>query len=119
PFWEARLEATSYGFRPGRGCHDALVKIHSVACHRTKLWVLDADITAAFDTISHESLLNRLQGFPARELIKQWLKAGYVEYGNLQATETGTPQGSVISPLLANIAGRPFGRKGTVASMRL
>lgn len=104
PFWEAKFEGTSYGFRPGRGCHDALVKIHNVASHRTKLWVLDADIKAAFDKISHEFLLSKLDGFPARTLIKQWLKAGYVEYGNLRATETGTPQGSVISPLLANIA---------------
>jgi RNA-directed DNA polymerase len=104
PFWEARFEGTSYGFRPGRGCHDALEKIHTVASHKKKVWILDADIAAAFDKINHEFLLKAIQGFPARELIKQWLKAGYVEYGKLCETETGTPQGSVISPLLANIA---------------
>ena len=104
PFWEARFEGTSYGFRPGRGCHDALEKIHTVASHRKKVWILDADIAAAFDTINHEFLLKAIQGFPARELIKQWLKAGYVEYGKLYDTEAGTPQGAVISPLLANIA---------------
>src|SRR5258708_29664075 len=77
PFWEARFEGTSYGFRPGRGCHDALVKIHNVASHKNKVWILDADITAAFDTINHDFMLNTLRGFPAQELIKQWLKAGY------------------------------------------
>jgi RNA-directed DNA polymerase len=104
PFWEARFEGTSYGFRPGRGCHDALVKIHNVASHKQKVWILDADITAAFDTINHDFILNTIQGFPAQALIKQWLKAGYVEFGKIHETETGTPQGSVISPLLANIA---------------
>src|SRR5258708_6699657 len=104
PFWEAKFEATSYGFRPGRGCHDALVKIHTVTSHKQKIWILDADIAAAFDNINHEFLLKAIKGFPARELIKQWLKAGYVEYGEIHETETGTPQGSVISPLLANIA---------------
>jgi RNA-directed DNA polymerase len=104
PFWEARFEGTSYGFRPGRGCHDALVRIHVSAAKKKKVWVLDADIAAAFDTINHEFLLNTLKGFPARELIRQWLKAGYVEYGKIHQTEIGTPQGSVISPLLANVA---------------
>jgi RNA-directed DNA polymerase len=104
PFWEARFERISYGFRPGRSCHDALEKIHTVACHKKKVWILDADIAAAFDTINHEFLLKTIQGFPARELIKQWLKAGYVEYGTLHETEAGTPQGAVISPLLANVA---------------
>src|SRR5579862_1150528 len=104
PFWEARFEATSYGFRPGRGCHDALVAIHKVAAKKKKVWIVDADIAGAFDNINHEFLLKTIKGFPAMELIKQWLKAGYVEYGQIHATEVGTPQGGVISPLLANIA---------------
>ncbi len=104
PFWEARFEGISYGFRPGRGCHDALEKIHTVGCHKKKVWILDADIAAAFDNINHEFLLKTIHGFPARELIKQWLKAGYVEYGTIHETEAGTPQGAVISPLLANVA---------------
>jgi len=104
PFWEARFESTSYGFRPGRGCHDALQRIYTVACRKNKVWILDADIAAAFDQINQEFLLNAIEGFPARELIKQWLKAGYVEYRKIHETETGTAQGSVISPLLANIA---------------
>jgi RNA-directed DNA polymerase len=103
PFWEARFEGTSYGFRPGRSCHDALTQIHNITCRQRKIWTLDADIAACFDNINHDFLLNTIKGFPARELIKQWLKAGYVEYGTIHETEAGTPQGSVISPLLANV----------------
>jgi RNA-directed DNA polymerase len=105
PFWEARFEGTSYGFRPGRSCHDAIEKIYGLARpNKTKKWVLDADIHGAFDHISHEYLLKTIGQVPGKELIKQWLKAGYVEYGTLHATEQGTPQGGVISPLLANSA---------------
>jgi RNA-directed DNA polymerase len=105
PFWEARFEGMSYGFRPGRGCHDAIQRIYLLACpHRSKKWVLDADIRGAFDNISHDFLLKAIGKFPARELIKQWLKAGYMEGDVFHETEAGTPQGGVISPLLANIA---------------
>src|SRR5579859_5860176 len=74
PFWEARFEGTSYGFRPGRSCHDALQQIHNITCRQRKLWTLDADIQSCFDQISHDFLLNTIHGFPGRELIKQWLK---------------------------------------------
>lgn len=105
PYWEARFEVASYGFRPGRGCHDAIEKIYQTARpNMRKKWVLDADIEGAFDNISHEKLLEVIGDFPARELIRQWLKAGYMEEGTRQETESGTPQGGVISPLLANIA---------------
>lgn len=105
PFWEARFEASSYGFRPGRGCHDAIGRIVSTANARSlKRWVLDADIQGAFDNISHEHLLNAIGPFPARELVRLWLKAGYLENEMFHTTEAGTPQGGVISPLLANIA---------------
>jgi len=105
PEWEARFEATSYGFRPGRGCHDAIERIFGIARGGgTKRWVLDADIKGAFDDIGHAPLLDAIGWFPARELIRQWLKAGYMEDGSWHATESGTPQGGVISPLLANIA---------------
>lgn len=105
PEWEARFERSSYGFRPGRSCQDAIAKIYNVAQRATrKKWVIDADIKGAFDNISHDFLLKSIGNFPARELIKQWLKAGCMTGRNLQSTETGTPQGSVISPLLANIA---------------
>jgi RNA-directed DNA polymerase len=105
PAWEAKFEGTSYGFRPGRSCHDAIEKIFVLARpNKTKKWVLDADIKGAFDNISHDYLLQAIGSVPGRELIKQWLKAGYVEHGTFHATEQGTPQGGVVSPLLANIA---------------
>jgi RNA-directed DNA polymerase len=79
-------------------------QIWSIACKKRKIWILDADISGCFDNINHERLLETIGPFPAKELIRQWLKAGYVEYGKLHETHTGTPQGGVISPLLANIS---------------
>jgi RNA-directed DNA polymerase len=105
PSWEAKFEGTSYGFRPGRSCQDAIGKIYALARpNKSKKWVLDADIRGAFDSISHDHLLQAIGPVPGKELIKQWLKAGYVEQGIFYATELGVPQGGVISPLLANIA---------------
>src|SRR5919202_4926940 len=77
PEWEARFEGVSYGFRPGRGCHDAIEKIYLLARpNKRKKWVVDADIQGAFDNIGHDYLLRLIGRFPARELIRQWLKAG-------------------------------------------
>jgi RNA-directed DNA polymerase len=106
PEWEARFEPRSYGFRPGRGCHDAIEAIHKTACGKSarRCWALDADLAAAFDRIDHSHLLSQLGTFPARELIERWLKAGVVEEGHLAPTEEGTPQGGVISPVLLNVA---------------
>lgn len=105
PYWEAKFEGSSYGFRPGRGCHDALQKIYLTACpHRQKKWVVDADIKGAFDNINHDFLMQTIGEVPGRELIRQWLHAGVMEGGVFHATEAGTPQGGVISPLLLNIA---------------
>lgn len=105
PFWEAKFEGISYGFRPGRSCHDAIEKIYLAATpQRKKPWVVDADIKGAFDNIAHDFLLDTIGNAPGRELIKQWLKAGVMDDGVFQETEAGTPQGGVISPLLANIA---------------
>lgn len=105
PSWEARFEGNSYGFRPGRSCHDAVahcwLRLNS---HCTHKWILDADIKGAFDNISHDFILQALGNLPGRELVKQWLKAGYVEAEVLHATDSGVPQGGVISPFLANIA---------------
>ncbi|MBO0811649.1 MAG: group II intron reverse transcriptase/maturase [Microlunatus sp.] len=106
PEWEARFEQKSYGFRPGRGCHDAIESIFKTVRGRsaTRLWVLDADLAAAFDHIDHDRLLDRLGGFPARDEIAGWLKAGVIEKGHFVPTGEGTPQGGVVSPLLMNVA---------------
>lgn len=105
PCWEARFEPASYGFRPGRSCHDAMQKVYLIARpNKRKRWVLDADIEGAFDAIWHDKLLEAIGSFPARELIRQWLKAGYIEGGSFHRTETGVPQGSIIGPLLMNVA---------------
>lgn len=107
PYWESKFECSSYGFRPGRGCHDAIEAIYNNArgdSRNKKKFVLDADIKGAFDNINHDYLLETIGNFPSRELIKQWLKAGYVEMGKFHTVESGTPQGGVISPLLANVA---------------
>jgi RNA-directed DNA polymerase len=105
PAWEARFEGSSYGFRPGRSAHDAIGKIYLLARpNKKKKWVLDADIKGAFDFISHDYLCQVIGPVPGKELIKQWLKAGYIEQEEFHATEQGTPQGGVISPLLLNVA---------------
>lgn len=105
--WEAIFEENSYGFRPGRSCHDAIEQIFNSIKQKPK-WVLDADISKCFDKINHKYLLEKLGGCPRniRIQIKAWLKAGYMELEgekNFPDVE-GTPQGGVISPLLANIA---------------
>src|ERR1700722_16511458 len=77
PYWEAIFESSSYVFRPGRSCHDALGKVYNIACpHRTKKWVVDADIAGAFDNIRQDFVLKRLGDVPGRELIRQWLEGG-------------------------------------------
>ena len=106
PEWEARFEPKSYGFRPGRGCHDAIVAIHTAASRTDakRLWVLDADLTAAFDRLNHDHICASLGTFPARGMVRQWLQAGVIEDGRFAPTEEGAPQGGVISPLLMNVA---------------
>lgn len=106
PQWEARFEPRSFGFRPGRGCHDAIEAIYWTLNGPSpkRQWILDADLTAAFDRIDHEHVLNALASFPGKELVRQWLKAGVVEDGQYTATDEGVPQGGVVSPLLLNVA---------------
>ncbi len=104
PEWEAQFEASSYGFRPGRSCHDAIKHI-KIAIQSKAKYVLDADIAKCFDRINHTTLLQRLgQTGRVRQQIKAWLKSGVIDRGTFTATSDGTPQGGVISPLLANIA---------------
>jgi RNA-directed DNA polymerase len=114
PEWEAVFEPNSYGFRPGRSCHDAIKQIKNCIQGEAK-FVLDADIAKCFDRINHEKLLQKLKNKgKVRQQIKAWLKSGVIDQGAFTATSvseaglrlrgTGTPQGGVISPLLANIA---------------
>lgn len=104
PEWEAKFEPNSYGFRPGRSCHDAREAIFKAICQKSK-YVLDADIAKCFDRINHHALLEKINTFPAiRRQVRAWLKAGVIDEGVFQETKEGTPQGGVISPLLANIA---------------
>jgi RNA-directed DNA polymerase len=105
PEWEARFEGSSYGFRPGRGCQDAIAKIYLLCRpHKRKKWILDTDIQGAYDNIDHGFLLKTIGQAPGRELVRQWLKAGVMEERVFHETPLGTPQGGVISPLLLNIA---------------
>ncbi len=104
PEWEAKFEPNSYGFRPGRSCHDAIGAIFDSIKQKAK-YVLDADIAKCFDRIDHKALISKIHTYPTlSRQIKTWLKAGYMDGKNLFHTEEGTPQGGVISPLLANIA---------------
>jgi RNA-directed DNA polymerase len=104
PEWEAQFEANSYGFRPGRSCQDAIAAIY-IFINQKARYVLDADLKGCFDHINHEALLRKLHTYPAvRRAISAWLKAGAVDNDVFEETTSGTPQGGVISPLLANIA---------------
>ena len=107
PEWEARFAPRTYGFRPGRSCQDAIAVIHVMGCGKNprRRWILDADLTAAFDKIDHDHLLAKLGSFPGKGMIRGWLKAGVFEKGKgFAPTDEGTPQGGVISPCLLNIA---------------
>ena len=105
PVFETGFESNSYGFRPGRCCHDAIQEIFQQTKKGSEnQWVLDADIKGAFENISHQFLLKKIEGLPGRHRVIQWLNAGYMEKGRFYSTTSGTPQGGLISPLLANIA---------------
>ncbi|MDJ0719149.1 MAG: reverse transcriptase N-terminal domain-containing protein [Prochloraceae cyanobacterium] len=110
PEWEAKFEPNSYGFRPGRSCHDALQGIYK-NINKKPRFALDADISKCFDKINHSALLEKLNTKPSyTRQIKAWLSAGVIDFSKwaerkgYSNTNEGTPQGGVISPLLANVA---------------
>ncbi|HLY64825.1 MAG TPA: group II intron reverse transcriptase/maturase [Chloroflexota bacterium] len=108
PIFEADFKPCSYGFRPGRRTQDAIAEIHHF-CSRSYDWVVEGDITACFDEISHTGLLDRMRQRVGDKrvlaLVKAFLKAGILgEDGIERDTNTGTPQGGILSPLLSNIA---------------
>ena len=106
PIWEARFHPRSFGFRPGRGCKDALRQVDRLL-HEGCVWVVDADIQAYFDSIDKDQLMKDVKEVIADgavlRLIAQYLHQGVLEEGTQWTPKTGTPQGAVISPLLANI----------------
>jgi RNA-directed DNA polymerase len=110
PIFEADFQPCSYGFRPGRRAYDAIAEIHLYTSSRANYqWVLEADIRACFDELSHTALMTRLRARIKDKricaLAKAFLKAGVLtSAGNREETLTGTPQGGILSPLLANIA---------------
>lgn len=111
PEWEAKFEPHSYGFRPARSTHDAITYIHKTLSTTDGKWVYDADISGCFDNIDHKALLDKINTCPTfRRQIKAWLKSGVIDFNNkgdkkgFTPSTAGTPQGGVISPLLANIA---------------
>src|SRR5690348_9787885 len=105
--YEVDFKGFSYGFRPGRSPHQALDALNVGICRRRVNWVLDADIRGFFDTMSHEWTMKFIEHRVADRrvlgLIQKWLKAGVSEDGQWAETTVGTPQGAVISPLLANV----------------
>ncbi len=108
PIFEQDFRPCSYGFRPNRRAHDALAEIHHFGSRKYH-WVLEGDIEACFDTIDHAALMDRVRRRIADKrvlaLVKAFCKAGILtELGQQQETRTGTPQGGILSPLLANIA---------------
>jgi RNA-directed DNA polymerase len=105
--WEPMFKGFSYGYRPGRSVHDALDALAVGIEKRSINWVFEADIMGFFDHLSHEWLLrmveHRVGDKRITSLVRQWLKAGVMEEGEWRSSEEGTPQGGIISPVLANI----------------
>jgi RNA-directed DNA polymerase len=102
PVAETTADVNSYGFRKQRCCADAIEGCFTVLCHRNPQWVLEGDIRGCFDNISHEWLMTHIP--MDRGILRRWLKAGYMEKSIFYTTGQGTPQGGIISPVLANLA---------------
>lgn len=107
PIFEAKFHDHSYGFRPGRNCHEAVEKVLELGRQGYR-YVLDADISGFFDNLSHAAIMRELSDVVADgnilRLVEKFLRAGVMEGGKIRPTRVGTPQGGVASPLLANIA---------------
>lgn len=117
PEWEARFEPNSYGFRPGRSCHDAMEAIFIALGNKSKKvrykYILDADLKKCFDTIDHQYLINKINSLPEiNKQVKAWLRAGIMDgfesksgpNVEVSPNQLGTPQGGIISLFLANVA---------------
>ncbi|MFT8352578.1 group II intron reverse transcriptase/maturase [Clostridium saccharoperbutylacetonicum] len=105
PQWESRFESISYGFRPKRSAQDARQQLFQKLRGGTKRqWIFEGDFKGCFDNLNNDYIITCLEKFPCKKTIVEWLKAGYVDNEVFNETLTGTPQGGIISPLLANIA---------------
>ncbi|MBU3157563.1 reverse transcriptase N-terminal domain-containing protein [Clostridium estertheticum] len=104
PQWEYIFEPTSYGFRPGRGCHDAIARIFTSLARKKKRWIFEGDFKGCFDNLRHDYIMEQIRYFPNKGIIEKWLKSGYIDNNVFNETDRGGGQGSIISPLLANIA---------------
>lgn len=87
PQWEVRFEPTSYGFRPKRGCHDAIERIFKSCSQRKKRWIFEGDFKGCFDNLSHDYIMKQIEDFPEKSMIERWLKAGYVDNNVFKRTE--------------------------------
>ena len=103
PAFEAVFETGSYGFRPAHNAQDAISDLF-ICLGKKKKWILDADIKGCFDNIDHQMLIDKMGSKTAGSMVRQWLKAGAMDKQDFQPTDKGTPQGGIISPLLANVA---------------
>ena len=105
--WEAEFRDCSYGFRPGRNAHQALARLEEIVTHARTQWVVEADIKGFFDNVGHEHLMkflaHRIADKRLLRIVRRFLKAGVLESGVFSATQAGTPQGGLVSPVLANI----------------
>ena len=102
PIAETLADPNSYGFRPKRSCADAIQQCHNVLSQRKSAeWILEADIKGCFDNISHQWILEHIP--LSKKVLTQWLKAGYMDKEHWFPTESGTPQGGIISPIIANM----------------
>lgn len=105
--WEPEFRECSYGFRPGRGAHDALTRLNHIIVKERTQWVVEADIKSFFDRVHHQHLMrfveHRIGDSNLLRVIQRFLKAGILEDGMFYASDEGTPQGGLVSPVLANI----------------
>ena len=101
PVAETIADADSYGFRKQRSCADAIQGCYIALCHRNPQWALEGDIRGCFDNISHEWLTAHVP--MDKDILRKWLKAGYMEKSLFHTTELGTPQGGIITPLTQKV----------------